>query len=486
MILCLLFCYGSAKGEQMLEYLRNASEKPVAKILIGVLAFSFVGWGVAEWIFGGAVGDNTLIRVGDSEITAQQFNNEKSRELAKMTREQQREIYTDAAAQNQFSNKVLMNLATQQMALNRAEDLDLVVSDKRIAQEIRLFPDFQENGEFSTFMFDRVLGNAGYSEAQFANVLRGDILRSMVLGATGAAISVPEFVVDATYNARYATRDIDYATVKYSDFTVGKPTDEQLEAYYNQNPQMVPETRAVSYVFIAADSAKPDEYDAGYATAIKVEDDIIAGETMADAAKKHNAKYVSLAAFNRENRPVDVVLSDKMIAKIFDMDEAVESEMIELKDGFLFVRVDKINPEHKAEFKNIKNSLVQDWIKAEQKKQAYVRANEMLVDLNQNKELKNKKSVNVSRTDGAPIELLNVAFRDAVGTNAIVPGADAFYVLSIKKSIAPVQNEQKRADLKKEMQNVMQNNLIEDYNSFLRREYPIEVNQKTYNRFFGI
>ena len=212
----------------MLEYLRNASEKPVAKILIGVLAFSFVGWGVAEWIFGGAVGDNTLIRVGDSEITAQQFNNEKSRELAKMTREQQREIYTDAAAQNQFSNKVLMNLATQQMALNRAEDLDLVVSDKRIAQEIRLFPDFQENGEFSTFMFDRVLGNAGYSEAQFANVLRGDILRSMVLGATGAAISVPEFVVDATYNARYATRDIDYATVKYSDFTVGKPTDEQL------------------------------------------------------------------------------------------------------------------------------------------------------------------------------------------------------------------------------------------------------------------
>ena len=175
-----------------------------------------------------------------------------------------------------------------------------------------------------------------------------------------------------------------------------------------------------------------------------------------------------------------------MIAKIFDMDEAVESEMIELKDGFLFVRVDKINPEHKAEFKNIKNSLVQDWIKAEQKKQAYVRANEMLVDLNQNKELKNKKSVNVSRTDGAPIELLNVAFRDAVGTNAIVPGADAFYVLSIKKSVAPVQNEQKRADLKKEMQNVMQNNLIEDYNSFLQREYPIEVTQNPYNRFFGI
>ena len=63
----------------MLEYLRNASEKPIAKIMIGILAFSFVGWGVAEWIFGGAAGNNNLMSVGDAEISVQQFSNEKSR-----------------------------------------------------------------------------------------------------------------------------------------------------------------------------------------------------------------------------------------------------------------------------------------------------------------------------------------------------------------------------------------------------------------------
>ena len=470
----------------MLEYLRNASEKPIAKILIGILAFSFVGWGVAEWIFGGAVGDNTLVRVGGAEVSAQQFNAEKSRELAQMSREQQRDIYADAAEQARFSNNVLMNLAGQQMALNRADDLGFVVSDKRIAQEIRLFPDFQENGEFSTFMFDRVLGSSGYSEAQFADMLRGNILRSMVLGGAGAPIAVPDFVVDAAYNARYAMRDIDYATVKFSDFSVANPTDEQLKQFYTQNPQMVPEKRAVSYVLISADTTKPDEYDAGYATAIKVEDDIIAGETMADAAKKHNAKYVVLSEFERDKRPVDAVLSDKMIARIFAMDEAVESEMIELKDGFLFVRVDKIYPEHKADFENVKSALIQDWKKEEQKKQAYVRANELLVNLNNNQELKGKKSAKVSRTDGAPIELLVAAFRDAVGTNSIVPGADVFYVLDVKGAVAPSQDGQKKAKLKEEMQSMLQNNLIEDYNSFLKREYPIEINEKTYNRFFGM
>ena len=469
----------------MLEYLRNASEKPIAKILIGILAFSFVGWGVAEWIFGGTAGDNTLVRVGGAEISAQQFNSEKSRELAKMSREQQRDIYADAESQNRFSEQVLMNLAVQQMSQNRADELGFVVSDKRIAQEIRSFPEFQENGEFSPFMFDRVLGSSGFSEAQFAAVLRADIMRSMVLGAFALPMAVPEFAVDAAYNARYALREIDYVPVRYSDFDVAEPTDEQLMQYYQQNPKMLPETRAVSYVFVPADTTKPDEYDAGYAVAIKVEDDIIAGETMLDAANKHNAKYMSLAAFSRDSRPVDAVLSDKMVAKIFDMDEAVESEMIELKDGFVFVRVDKINPEHRAEFESVKKSLVQDWKKQEQKKQAYVRANELLVDVNQGKALNGARAVTVSRADGAPLDVLNAAFRDAVGTNSIVSGADVFYVLSVKNAIEPQQDNQKKAKLKEELENMMRNNVSDDYNSFLEREYPIEVNQKLYNRLFG-
>ena len=204
----------------MLEYLRNASEKPVAKILISVLAFSFVGWGVAEWIFGGAVGDNTLLNVGNVEVSAQQYNAEKSRELAQMTREQQRDVYADANAQNEFSQQVLTKIATQQMVLNRADDLGLVVSDKRIAQDISAMPEFQMNGKFSAFLFDSVLNNSGLSEGEFANVMRNQTLRSMVLGAMSVPVAVPEFAALAAYNARYGKRDIEYATVKYSDFRV--------------------------------------------------------------------------------------------------------------------------------------------------------------------------------------------------------------------------------------------------------------------------
>lgn len=468
----------------MLEYLRNASEKPVAKILISILAFSFVGWGVAEWIFGNVANDNTLVHVGDTEISAQEFNLEKSRALAQLSRDEQRAIYTDTATQNAFSKQILTKMTTKQMAENRADDLGFVVSDKRIAHEIRSFPEFQVNGEFSTLAFDTVLNNSGYSEAAFADVLRGNVLRSMVLGAVGVDVPVPEFAVRAAYDARYGEREIEYATIKYSDFDVAAPSDEQLAEYYKQNPQIVPETRNVSYVIIPAEMSQPDKYDAGYAIAVKFEDDIIAGEPMADAAKAHGAKYVDLGTFDRDNRPVDKVLTDTMMAKIFDMDAELESEMIETNDGFVFLRVNKITPSHTAEFESVKKSLMGDWKRAEQKKQAYVRANEVLTDFKSNGKLANGKPATVSRTSGAPTDVLVAAFRGDAGKKSIVPSSDAFYVLNIKDSIAPKMDTKKMADLRKEMQTMSKSGIMDDYNSFLMRKYPIEINEKIFNRFF--
>lgn len=469
----------------MLEYLRNASEKPVAKILIGILSFSFVGWGVAEWIFGGGAMDSAMVNVGGTDVSVQQFNSQKSSDLAAMTREQQREIYADLTSQDEFNQQVLKKVITNQLLGNRAADLGFVVTDRRVAREIREYPDFQINGVFSPLAFDRALSNSGLSEATFADAIRSQVLRSMVLAAPAQPIKVPEFAVQAAYNARYGMREIEYATVKYSDFNVARPTDAQLAEYYKQNPQTIPETRAVSYVFVEADMAQPDKYDAGYATAIKIEDDIIAGEAMMDVAKKYGAKYVALDAFAREKRPVDKILTDAMVAKIFDMDEGMESEMIETKDGFLFVRVDKVNAAHVASFDSIKASLVADWQKSEQKKQAYVRANDLLVDLNQGKGLKNRQTVRVSRVSGAPTDVLVAAFRNGTGTNLIVPSADAFYVLSIKQSVAPVVNTNKMADLRKEIQTMSDKAVVDDYDAFLKREYPIEINEKVFNRVFA-
>ncbi|MBR1380344.1 MAG: SurA N-terminal domain-containing protein [Alphaproteobacteria bacterium] len=467
----------------MLEYLRNAADKPVAKILITILAFSFIGWGVAEWIFGGGYSDTTLVRVGGQSISVNQFNAEKSRELARMTREEMRAIYADQDASSAFQTKILTQLTTQQMAQNRAHDLGFVVSDNAIAREIREFPEFQINGAFSTLQFDSVLNASGYSEADFAAVLRNQVLRSMVLGPISVPMKTPQFAADALYNARYATRNIEYATVRFSDFTVGKPTEEDLKTFYAQNPHTVAEMRSVSYVLVPAEMDKPDSYGTGYDIAVKVEDDIIAGESMSTAAKNNNAKHVQVNAFDMAHRPADENLDDKMIARIFRMDEGAESELIETKHGFIIVRVDKVIPEHNAEFDDVKSTLADAWARDAARRMAYVNANEILVNLNDGKEMSKSVHADVTRTNGAPTNVLVAAFNNAVGTNTIVESDDAFYVLAVRSESSPTIDTKKMAEVRTELETMAMRQLSDDYNAFLMRKYPTKVNERVYKRF---
>ncbi len=469
----------------MLEYLRNASERPLAKFLIAILAFSFIGWGVAEWIFGGATSDTTLVRVGSSKISVNQFNNQKSQILAGMSRDQQRSIYTDANAMRSFNNYIMGELATQQMIANRADDLGFVVSDHRIANEIRNVPAFQKDGKFSSEQYDAALAANGLTEDRLANVLRADISRSMTLGAMSEPVRVPDFAVLAAYNARHATREIEYRVVNFNDFNVEKPTDDALQTYYAQHPKTLPETRRVSYAFVAADMSKPDSVDQGMARITAVEDEIIGGESLENAAKKHNAKFVQLKDFARNGAANDANITPQIVAKIFNMDDATDSEIIEARKGFMIIHIDKITPAHSAEFASVKSELVPQWTRAEKRKQAYQAANEILVDLNQNKKFDGAKSKVVSRTDGAPIAVLSDAFNNPVGTNKIVETPDAFYVLSVKSIKSPVADDKKKSDLRREMEQTMPSLIQADYNKFLHRKYPVKVNDKVYDRFIA-
>lgn len=469
----------------MLEYLRDMSNKPIAKVLIGILMFSFVGWGVAEWILNNANREGTLVQVGDIKITPGQFSSEKSREMARLSKPQQKQIYTDPAVATAFLDKVMADLISNAMVENRAKDLGFIVTDKRIAMEIRMFPEFQEKGVFSPEKFERLLNNAGFTEEQFADYLRNQILRSMVLGSMSVPVKVSNFEALAAYNSRYGERLIEYTQVKFSDFKVGVPNDESLREFYKKNPKMIPETRVVSYIMIPAKMDQPDSYDAGYTRAQKMEDAIISGETLSAAAKSVKAKFVTLQAFSKNKRPIDQLLTDSVVEKLFSMDQGLESEITETKQGFVIFRVEKINPEYAADFKSVKDSLISAWKTEEQKKQAYLRANNLLMDLNKTKILKDKKTATVSRANGAPTDVLVAAFGQPLGNNSIVPGQNSFYVLSIKKEISPKVDNTKMAALKKELQSMKQREIMEDYNSFLMREYRVKVNQKVVKRLFG-
>ena len=212
---------------------------------------------------------------------------------------------------------------------------------------------------------------------------------------------------------------------------------------------------------------------------------IISGDTLKDAADKGKAKYVKIAKLARGVKDSDKVLTDDLIAKLFAMESGSESELIELKDGFVILRVDEVIAEHNAKFDDVKKSLVNGWKKSEQRKLAYEKANEKLIAMNKGEVVKNLKDTSVSRTEGAPLAVLNAAFSGKEGENSIAEDGDAFYVVSVGKNTMPKADKTKKESLRKELEQMSVRFVQDDYTRFLKQEYPVKINERNYDKFIA-
>jgi parvulin-like peptidyl-prolyl isomerase len=374
-------------------------------------------------------------------------------------------------------------MTTGLMLQQRAIDLGLTASDTHVAMVIRDEPAFQVNGKFDLGRFNAILNQAQMTEEQLADSIRNETLRGMVLAGVGVGMRAPKFMTTAMYQSRYAMREIEFTSVKFSDFNVSaNPTEQQLRETFAKNPHVIPESRKVSYVLIPAKMSQPDNYDTGYKTAQKLEDDLISGESMAKAAAKLNAKFVSVPAISMGQKSSDAIVA---AVNVFAMEQGIESEIIETKSGFVIVRVENITPQHNAPFESVKTDLVAKWKLDQQEKMAYKKANELLIKLNAGGGLSGGKSVTVGRANGAPAEVLNIAFANQIGTKTIVPATNAFYVLNVKKAIPASINADKQAALEKEANMIINRALSDDYMAFMQRKYPIKINQKVYKRLIG-
>ena len=106
-----------------------------------------------------------------------------------------------------------------------------------------------------------------------------------------------------------------------------------------------------------------------------------------------------------------------------------------------------------------------------------------MIALNKGETLKGAKSASVSRTEGAPIVVLNSAFAGRDGTNAITEDGEAFYVVHIDKNIAPKSDDKKKESIRNELKNLSTHYVSDDYGQFLKRKYPVKINQRVYDRF---
>ena len=249
----------------MLRGIQNATSTWLGKIVMGIimgfLIVSFAVWGIGD-IFRG-FGQNEVARVGDREITVEQFRRYYTERLQQLGRQTQRSISPDQARALGIDRQILGQMIAEATLDQKTKQLQLALSDDEVANRIYADPNFHgPSGQFDRGRFQMVINQAGYTEARFVAEQRNVLLRRQIAFSISGELNVPKAALDAVNQYRNQKRIAEYLVLGAAQAgEIPAPTPEQLTTYFDERQALfrAPEYRKITLLPVSvADLAKPD------------------------------------------------------------------------------------------------------------------------------------------------------------------------------------------------------------------------------------
>lgn len=242
----------------ILETLRKGAGRAFGMILMGLLVVSFAIWGIAD-IFRG-YGSQTLIEVGDTEITPQEYSRAQRDVLRVMSSDAGRSLSLQEAREAGLENRVLERLIGGAAVDTHAKSLRLGISDEALLEGIMKNPAFQDStGNFNPLALQQALRNLDISEQGYLESERERNLRSQLLSTVGRSPVASQVFLNALNNYNNETRSLRYVIVPTrAAGTVPEPTDDDLKRYYTNHQAKFtqPEFRKIGVLAVTPDTVK--------------------------------------------------------------------------------------------------------------------------------------------------------------------------------------------------------------------------------------
>ncbi|MDV5169510.1 peptidylprolyl isomerase [Photobacterium rosenbergii] len=222
----------------MMERMREGASSIWVKIILGLIILSFVFAGVGSYLAGGS--EQVAAKVDDREISQREFEmayqNERNRMQAQLG-DYFSTLMGDPAYVQQFRRSVLDRMVNDLLIEQRANELGLRISDQQVRQTILSMPEFQRDGEFDNEQYNALLRRSGLTPDMFAESMRTDLLRQQLLLAIQGSDFALGNEVTALIKLERQEREIRTLTLDVAEFTnKAEVTDEEAQAYYEQNP----------------------------------------------------------------------------------------------------------------------------------------------------------------------------------------------------------------------------------------------------------
>ncbi|MCG8685546.1 MAG: SurA N-terminal domain-containing protein [Desulfobacterales bacterium] len=286
----------------MLRYLRENTGNWIIKIFLGIIVIVFVFLGVGSM---NATKNNEVAVVNDQPITFGEYQDAYKNLIKRMQQQFGNALNDDLVKALNIKQQAINSLIDQKIMDMEADKLKILVSDSELQDALLSIKAFQRNGAFDMDLYKRVLGQNGLNPETFEALQRRAIknakLQEMVLNG----ITVTDEEAKTWYTFNNTKMAIDYIKVDPGTFTNVKPTEEEVNSKYKDNPDLYksePKRKALYIVFSPEDhkdeAAVTDEqaleyYEqntARFTTAEQVEASHILIRVDADADEQTTAK----------------------------------------------------------------------------------------------------------------------------------------------------------------------------------------------------
>ena len=235
----------------MFEFVRT-HQRLMQLILLVLIVPSFALIGVGGYSTY-VSGDHDLVKVGDSAITLQQFDEARRNQLQQMQQDNPGG-FDPAALDTKEARSALLDTLIDRTVLVAAAAKDrFSVSDAILRQTIASMPELQVEGKFSAQRYDELLKSNGLTTKGFEQSRRADLALSRVLGPVAATASVPEPVVNSIEQVLSAQRTIRVLGFPSSDYSKGIDiAASDIQAWYDKNKKELelPEQVSARYLLL--------------------------------------------------------------------------------------------------------------------------------------------------------------------------------------------------------------------------------------------
>ena len=227
--------------------------RAVLAVLFGLIAISFAIWGIGD-IFRG-FGRSTAAKVGNTEISIEQFRQGYNERLQQLARRVGRPITADQARALNLPSQMLGQMIAEAALDENARQMRLGLSDAEIAKRITSDPTFRgPAGQFDRNRFEQIIRNAGYNEGRFVAEQRRITLRREIAETIAGGLTVPQAALDLQHRFRNEERSIDFIALDRAQAgDIPAPAPEALSKYFDERKVLfrAPEYRKLDLLVLS-------------------------------------------------------------------------------------------------------------------------------------------------------------------------------------------------------------------------------------------